>query len=355
MKTGLFIYILIAALLLTACFPVDEQLPLIPFKGVVGSASNSIYTHQTFYSLKQETEVAYSKLELWDLGFECGNSGENIVMNSGKSMYICNIGKVDFINTNSVPNDANWIYDASSGNPDSLAINNWVNTQSSPYEYSEDVFAMGYKINNSITPTKKIKIIELTDTYYKLVVDVIEGSTPDTMTINKDNTLNYIKYNFEETPALVNVEPISSDWDIQFTKYATIIPDDSGILTPYVLNGAFINNKSISVAIVEISTDLVPEYSGNSTYEEDLLKQYFEEQITEIPDDSLFSLNQDAIGWEWKKVTIDEAANTAVYKANTRLIYIIKELSTDKYYKLRFFSYLTDGVRGYPWFQYIEM
>lgn len=65
----------------------------------------------------------------------------------------------------------------------------------------------------------------------------------------------------------------------------------------------------------------------------------------------MYSFNWDAIGYELKAGTIGENANTAVYKANLRYVYLIKDIHSGKNFKLQFFSYKNqEGVKGYPLF-----
>ncbi len=354
--TKLLIFSLIVTIS-TSCFKEEnEPYPLNPFSGGTGSTENSIYSHQSFYSLDENIEVSSNTNSSWDLGFEGSVNGEHVILNSADVLYIANIGAVDFTNTTTIPNNTDWFYDVSTGNFDSLAINGWVNTEVIPYEYSQNVYIVAQKKGITYTPIKKFKLIELTNIHYKIVIDVIENSIPDTVIIPKNDQLNFVKVTTRNKTEVVTIEPNNAVWDIQFTQYGSIIPDDNGVLTPYHLRGAYINPNKIKVAIYYITTDEVPENSDSKT-EDDELQAYFEDYFNITPlHDSLYSLNWDAIGYKWKAVTIDENANTAVYKANMRYVYLIKDIQNGKNFKLQFFSYKNqEGVKGYPWFEYIEM
>jgi len=341
--------------LFTGCFPEDDKEPLIPFGGVIGTTFNSIYTHQSYYSFQDSSELAYNLNSSWDLGFEASTNGEHIILNNSDFLRIANLGAVDFNQTTSVPENAQWLYDASSGNFDSLAVLNWVNTQVSPFEYTRNVYILGRVGDDGIVPFKKFQLVELTTNHYKILIDTLDKSETDSLLINKTPTINFVKVCIRNKTEIVAVEPNSSAWDIQFTQYEDSIPDDNGDLYPYVLRGTFINPAKIKVALYYISTDEIPENPSNSNKEADELKAYFEGTSIIPPADSLFIADWNAIGWEWKKVTINEEANTAYYKADTRRIYFIKDVMNGATYKLRFFSYYSNGVAGFPWFQYIKL
>jgi len=355
-NTFIFGFLAIITLsLLTSCFPEDQHEPLIPFKGIIGSTYNSIYTHQSYYSLSDSSELSYNLNSAWDLGFEASTNGEHVILNNSDLLRVANLGTVDFTGTTSVPVNAKWLYDSSTGNFDSLSVMNWVNTNVTPYEYSKNVYVLGQYGENKIIPFKKFQLIEVTNELYKVVIDNLDNSNLDTLTVLKNSNLNFVKTTIRQKAQIVTIEPNSNKWDIQFTQYEDSIPDDTEILYSYLLRGAFINPAKIKVAQYYITTDEVPENLVDPNRESDELKIYFESNSIKPKDDSFYSSNWDDIGWEWKDVTIDKEANTAYYKADTRRIFLIKDIINGKSYKLRFFSYYSNGVVGYPWFQYIEM
>lgn len=333
--------------ILSGCFPEDEVQPLIPFEGIIGTTTKSIYEYQSFYSLADSSEISSNSLSAWDLGFESGTNGQHIIMNSGDQLYVTNLGNVDFVATTQVPDSNNWIYDASSGNTDSLAIKDWVNTATQPYTYSHNVFVIRKILFNELIFQKKFKIIELTPTYYKMVISSMENTIPDTVEIIKNNAINYTKVSIKDEFTMQKIEPNTLDWDLIFTRYATIIPDDFGVPTPYYVNGAIINHTKIEVAKYYITNDMVPAYENDEEYEDGLLKQYFESNFDINFNDSDYSDISDVIGYDWKEFTPNASQK---YTVNKRKIYIIKDNTSGKTYKLRFISF-TDK----PLFQYGEI
>ncbi len=348
------VYYLLILVILGGCLPDDTAYPLIPFKGVIGTTTQSIYTYQSFYSLADSTQVSVNLITDWDLGFEASANGEHVILNSADLLFIANLGATNF-DQPQTPAKFQWTYDASSGSFDSLAIDGWVNTQQTPYQYSHNVYYLGREGDNGIVPVKKFKIIALTQTNYTLVTDNPDNSDRDTLIVPKNEAVNFTKVCIRNKPQVVAVEPPKTDWDLLFTQYQDTIPDDNGVLYSYVLRGVFINPFKTKVACYTISEAEVPVNTTDKAKEEDELKRFFEDAgFNQVPEE-LYQSYQDVIGWDWKDVTIDEGANTAVYKANTRKIYFIRDTQTGYTYKLRFFGYYTQGVAGYPWFQYIRV
>lgn len=348
--SGLFFYIV--AMLISGCFPENKTYQPKIIDGQVGEIGNSIYEYQTFYSLEDNQESANNLVSDWDLGFECGANGESVILNSGDILSIYNAGAVEFSTAIEIPTDAQWIYDASSGNNDSLVVNNWVNTSAEPYAYSHDVFII--RKNNE--PFKKFKLIELSENSYRLVVSPLQNFSPDTIIVAKQEGINYQKLSLQNQNAIVKIEPNTSDWDLQFTTYQSIIPDDDGVLTPYVVRGVLHNPHQTEVGFYYISDDDVPFLDPSyKDQEETALEEYFLQLTIDDVQNIPFTSTLDAIGYDWKDVVIDYESGSAVYASNTRNIYIVKS-QNGSLYKMRFISfYDASGQKGFPTIHYLKM
>lgn len=332
---------------LWGCFPKDEAYPLKPYEGFAGIINQSIYDYQSFYSLSGNIVTNSNSISTWDLGFNNSANGGHIILNTGDLLTIANLGIVNFENTE-IPNDAYWTYDASSGNLDSLAINGWVNVDQSPYTYSNNV----YVIAKADVPFKKFKIIELSNTSYTIIISSLEIFEPDTVFIEKDDLTNYTKLSIQNENKVAVVEPKKTDWDYQFTSYQTIILDDDGTPTPYLVRGVLLNPNYTEVSLQYITDEMVaarpPE---EQEAEEDELEDYFIKLKADDLSPILYTSVLDAIGYDWKEVTIDYESNSAVYKTDLRKVFIVKT-HRGEVYKLRFISYYNGGIKGYPKFQY---
>lgn len=327
-------------LILQGCLPDYEKLPPQPFSG--DYLPYSIYTHQMFYSLKDTSIISYNYNDLWDIGFETGENGKHVILNSADLLEVTNLGPVDFIGTTTVPSDAQWTYDASSGNYDSLAINNWVDTSTTPYTYSHNVYVIGKKTGLDRTLIKKIKIIELTSEHYKIVLAKMQKPLPDTIIVAKNKAYNFMGLSVRQEPKVVAFEPEKDKWDILFTQYSSILYTDDGIPTPYSVRGVLLNRHKTKAAKYTIN---------DATSDEEIKKAYDNIDSTMISHLN-FSGKTDIIGYEWKDVTIDEGSNSAFYKADPKMVYIIKT-QYGHYYKIHFISYYnSNGEKGFPLFEY---
>jgi len=67
-----------------------------------------------------------------------------------------------------------------------------------------------------------------------------------------------------------------------------------------------------------------------------------------------FSSQRDAIGYEWKDVSVNTSTGLANYVVKPNYTYIIKT-SGDKYFKFRFLSFSLEGISGHPRFELKEL
>ncbi len=337
---------------ISSCFPENESYPPIPVEGSVGEINYSIYDYQTFYSLTDNIESASNSTSDWDLGFDCNNEGADVILNSGDILSLYNAGPVDISLPIDIPSNANWVYDASSGNTDSLAIKDWVNTNTIPFTYSHDV----YVVRKNNVPFKKFKLIGLNENNYTIITSELVQFTPDTILVLKDDKINYQKLSLQNNNSIIPIEPQSQNWDLQFTTYQSVIPDDDGVPTPYVVRGVLHNPVETEVAFYYISEQEVPKYDPSlKNQEEAELEQFFLKLSMDDIEGIDYSKSLDAIGYDWKDVDIDFETGSAIYAANTRNIYLLKN-QKDELYKLRFISfYNASGQKGYPTIHYLLM
>jgi len=327
------IYSLLFLFSLTGCLPKEGPSP--PYYAHIKTFPYSIYTNQVYYSLAKDTVVSHNSLGDWDLGFEASEEGSHIIVNSGDLLAVTNLGSVDIHLVNPSVAGAKWVYDASDGNFDSLAINQWVDVSTIPYLYSNDLYILARQDDQGIyVAYRKFKCVELTKDYYKILTGLMDQPIPDTVIVTKDPSVNFVCLSLRSGNSIVPIEPSKEDWDLLFTRYGTILFTDAGVPTPYSVNGVFINPNKVRVAKDNISDFL----TVDSTY----LSNYS------------FSSKWDIIGYDWKEVTINEAANTALYKPDPKKIYIIQDTRGD-YYKLRFILYYKSGLPGYPGFEYLPV
>lgn len=317
------ILLLILICLLYGCFKEDSPIAPVNRNGI--KIKTSLYFYQTFYDLSRDT-FSTNPNGLWDLAFECSMEGWHIRINFSNFMGIYRTGSSDFNATSYAINDSSWIYDASSGNPDSTAIGNWKDTDSE----GPQVFLLGNYDGIRYKPIKKLKFNEVTDTSYSFTTANIDNSDISEVVIKKEPAYNFTYYSLSKK-ATVTVEPPKDNWDLLFTQYTTTLFTDDGIPTPYIVRGVYVNPWHVEAMLDTMH--LYPDISAQHI----------------VP--SQMSTIQDIIGYNWKSVEINQSANTARYAVRKNYSYIIRD-TEGEYYKFRFLSFVNDSLLvGYPTFE----
>lgn len=311
------------ALVIYGCFKEDTPIEPVSRNGI--RIENSMYQFQSFYDFSSDSVFA-SPNESWDLAFESSSGGWRVRMNSSNFLGIYRTGRSDFESTEFTIQNNNWLYDASSGNPDSTAIGNWK-------EFTgEDarVFILGVYDGVRYRPFKKLKFLEVTDTSYRFLFANINNTDVNDVSMKKNPEYNYSYYSLSKKDEVM-VEPASNRWDILFTQYTTTLFTDAGVPTPYIVRGVYLNPANVAAML-------------------DSTTQYSQITMQHVVQDKLSNI-QDYIGYNWKSVEINQSANTANYAVRRNYSYIIRDTQGD-FYKLRFLSYVNDSLRvGYPLFE----
>ncbi len=323
MRRIFYISLILTGLFLTSCFKDDEQ--IIPFEIDEIEIPYSMYEYQTYFSITDQSIVSQHHYSDWDVGFESSKDGYHIILNYARYMYAGNTFETDFYSVKS--NMASeMFFDNSSGNLDSTALIDWADFSDTDNPvFNEYVYIIDRGKNESGEEfgLKKIVFEKLeTDTFYIHFAN-LDNSDEYYLKIPKDTTVNFTLFSFEDGGNLDVQEPDKSLWDICFTKYSTVIPDNYGTPTDYLVRGVLLNPyKNIDVALDTIN--------------------YFYEITSDLFSNYDYSGNQDAIGYDWKVYSDN------IYEVQDYHSYILKNVDNIDY-KLRFTKYYNeDGVKGYP-------
>jgi len=343
MKIRLSLILLTALSILTSCFKEDEKvLPHDPGDVetvAIGLSGQYNYEKQVYFDLGSGQELAENLKSDWDLGFECGEQGWHIILNTSTFMVIGNTGSTDFeamIDTAGI----DWRFDKSDGNLDSTAIGDWVQFSGadSSHNYSRNVYVLnrGYDEAGNLLGLRKIVFDKLTEESFSFSYAMMDGSNENTCTILKDNEVNFVNFSFKNGGEQLSLAPRKVEWDLLFTQYTTMLRTNEGELYPYLLTGVLSNRNG--VIIHEDSLLSFHEITINDT-----INKYYSEAIDEI-------------GYDWKDIIGDvSGGGTLTYVIIEGRNYLIQD--TDGfYYKLRFINfYNNDGVKGYPTFEYQKL
>jgi len=330
------IYLLILSLFsLTGCFKENEYV-IQPIEITEVKIPYSMYEDQTYYNLRDSTIASHSYYADWDLGFESSLTGWHVILNTSKFMYA---GSTDQTNFSSVTSSTaeKMVFDNSNGNLDSTAIGDWADLSDAknPIFFQKVYIIDRGKDENGIAfGLKKIVFEKLENSTYYIHFANLDNTEEYYYQIPKNPSVNFVQFSFDAGGNLNTQQPEKGLWDICFTKYSSILIDDFGTPTPYIVRGVLIND-GLSVAKDTITPYYSISYSSLSNY--------------------TFSTKMDAIGYDWKTYEND------IYTIVDHYSYIIKD-RTNTFYKLRFTGFynsiegdVNEGKKGYPSFEYIKL
>ncbi len=279
----------------------------------------SNYGNQLFYNLETNSVISSNMKLEWDLGFLTSEDEWHVLLNSARGGSVWRINEDEDLDFEGIPKleDAVWQYDSPDGALDSTAIDD--------YRLNNEFFVIdrGYSPNGDHTGYMKLKIDSVNSSGYFIRTADLEHDDEQSTFIEKDINLNQVCYSFDVN-STVEIEPISSNWDLLFTQYTNIFYDP---FTPYLVVGVLSNTQHTLVSVdSEKSFDEI-------TYDDAISYSY--------------SSKLDAIGFDWKYYDFDAGA----YLVNPNINYIIKDLN-EQYFKLHFIDFYNEmGEKGFPSFE----
>lgn len=328
---NLFIYVLMLMILLSSCFKEDEKVEPYPRGNVVTRTigMTEYYTYQIYFDLEDSTEVSSNNKNEWDIGFESGLEGSLIILNSSAFMYIGNSGSKDFEAVNDTT-DLDWKYDKSDGDLDSTAVGNWFSISSDDTVYSNQVYVVDRGFDDQANPRghKKIVFLDVDETSYQFRFANLDGSDEVVAEVEKQSTVNFVCYSFENGGEVKFFEPDVDTYDLLFSQYTTLLYTDEGDPYPYLVTGVLVNRDVVEVAI-------------------DSSQNFHDLERSDIEGLELKS-QLDVIGYDWKVLQGDVNSGNVSYNIVPNRNYIIRNRN-GFVYKLRFIEfYNTLGEKGYP-------
>ena len=271
------------------------------------------YANQSFYNLNTG-EVANVDNNNWDIAFSAGGYGSAIRINgqSGTLLYTYPNGDISDWNTVDISTIATW-------NPINNSDTSWglgaFNVNADPTNGMDLGWGIYSTITHHITGDsiniiqlsngdyKKLQIIKLSSGNYDFKYANIDGSSEVITSISKSTfTGKNFGYYSIINDIEVDREPLSSEWQILFTKYITQL--SPGVT--YGVTGVLANND-IQIAKAENIDVANADHSAHS-----------------------FSANINAIGYNWKSFNMSSFS----YDIQDSLCYFIKD-DLDNIWKLQ--------------------
>lgn len=221
-----------------------------PLAQTVQISMGNNYANQVFYSM-QNGEIKNISNDNWDLSFTTDQYASTIRTNDGKGveLYTYHLGDTSDwqnINVSIINNLSSGMYNSEISWYDGAFENNSLGHP----DYGWGVYNM---INHNVTGDslyiiktingnwKKIWIQELTTAgEYIFKFANLDGSNEITQSILKTNYTdkNFIYFSIDQN-TIIDREPISSEWDITFTKYISPVQ-----AMPYPVTGVLTNSNT---------------------------------------------------------------------------------------------------------------
>jgi HmuY protein len=314
------LYLILFLIIFVSCETEDSALDP-PKPGDIETMQIAIeypYLNQVYYDCGTNSVVSQNTKYDWDIGFESGENGSHIILNTAKGMYAKNLKNVELDFVHPDPKNINWDWDDSSGDLDSLAIK-------TSWENLGNIFIINRQYNSSFEHSGYVnmRILSVDDEKYEIEYFDYNNNETTKAEIIKDNSHNFVHFSFES--GQINIEPNKNDWDILFTNYQNKFRE---LDYPFVITGALINRYNGVVSAEDSTGNFFDILLGDSSNYE-------------------FSNNADAIGYDWKIRNSDDNS----FEIDERKFYIIRA-TEGIFYKLRFIDfYNNEGEKGFPKFE----
>ncbi|MCF8369196.1 MAG: HmuY family protein [Bacteroidales bacterium] len=327
------LYGILFLFLFSSCFKEDDPLPPFPEKTTTIEMTQ-YYRYQFYFDLGTNSVVSSNDKSIWDLGFECADSTWHIRLNTSAFMMAANTGLKDFEAVTDTTG-MDWRFDTSDGNPDSTAVGEWLEMENEDTLYFNHVYIIDRGLDHLgvYRGFRKIVFTKVDESGYYFRYARLDGSDYNEYHITRDPERNYINFSFENNGETLALEPPTTEWDLLFTMYTTLLYTDEGEPYPYILTGVLSNYGSVEIAF-------------------DSIIAYKDIQI-DMVNGLDFSEEQDVIGYDWKYLDGDPTQGGSFsYQIHENWNYIIKNRN-EVYFKLRFVRFYSDtGEKGYPTFTY---
>ncbi len=319
-RTEQYIALFLIVLLLNSCFKKEQ--PLIRHaQGNIETVQIEIgypYLNQVYYSIETNKILKTNTRYDWDLSFECSTNGYHVLTNTAKGVFVAkkeNISFTSIVDTIGVL----WHWDDERGNLDSTVMKDWQNVNTTY------IIDRKYNASGNHLGFKKMQILNVSPTSYSIKYANLDGSSAISYTVQKDPTVNFIHFNFDNGGQTLKLEPQKENWDLLFTNHYHKF---SNLPMPFVLTQVLINKHS-GVTVAE---------SNDAN---------FETLTIQDTANYLFTNYWDEIGYDWK---IRNSQDNS-YTIDGNKCYIIRAVS-GYYYKIRFIDFYNNiGVKGYPKFE----
>ena len=182
--------LLLFSLVLFSCF--EEDTAVSPWPGEVITIAEDIEENFSHFDLETGEVITSYPVDSWQIGFECGNEGWHIQINSGDGWFLWNSNQTDIEADIEPPEGVLWSYDNQSAFPDSTAVGSWVDTSPKDRNYTNHVYFLGKYISGKYYNVKRLQFFYIDQEQYQFLVSDEESGLTDSVTMVKSDTSNFI-------------------------------------------------------------------------------------------------------------------------------------------------------------------
>lgn len=330
---GILILMVLMPVIMASCIKDIDTVPIPRTVEETFTVQNSIKQIQTFFKFYENTvlEVNNASPYSWDLAFESAGTGNNVLIGWGTKSRVIGSGKYNISEVTQtqilelIESPETWKFNDPTYITinDSLCLKDWEDGE--VYIHNRGVESDTYYVFQFVSRTSISYTIRFASA--QSLNEVSES------TIYRSTGFNYISFSYREN-SLVDVEPLSVDWDILCTPYTGWWEtDDPGIFAPFYVSGILINNE----AGVRVAHVFDPEIE-------------FTDIDLSFVDLYEFTDLKGAIGADWK--ILGAVGSPNFYTMDPDKKYLLRKSDPDEesemFFKLQVVDYKLDGEDHYP-------
>lgn len=312
--------------------------------------------NQVYVDLSSGTSTTVER-DSWDLGFYFG-SDYRITLNGSIAMAAAELSVTDIDAVNSSSEEvknlqeevkvgsfstSNLKYvDAFTGDLNKTVISKITEASTKVYlvnlgnTVGTDTPATGgVSLNGEARGWKKIRVFKK-DNHFVLQYADLDATTHEEITIMKRTDSDFAFFSFDSED-VINVQPASGQWDLNFTAFTDEVFDGSGTSFGAYFYGDFVTtNTEANVGAYVIDTEAQTDLS------------YEDFKLADVNSGNFIFNDQRAIGSTWR----NGGGPNALPSLKDAVFYVIKD-ADGNLYKLKFIALTNEaGERGYPKFVY---
>lgn len=291
------------------------------------------YQKQLYFDMSSGMLKASHARDVWDLALGSNMKEPNVIVNPAMSMSVAATGSTDFQVVYN-PADYQFRFERAAH----YLTRGWIASDLAAGVTGQQVFLIDLARNfsNQKRGVRKIQITGIDASGYNLKVADLDNSNLMEVRVEANPDYNNVFVSLEKPDSVMLLEPVSSEWDLHFTKYMERLYDGSDTLD-YSVTGCMINPLQTTAYYDTIS-------SLDSTIGYSSLR-------LEDVDESQLTSRQDVIGHDWKYFDLDAGS----YLVRTNRNFFIRD-NAGVTYRMHFTGFYNNaGQKGAVSFEYLPL